>query len=207
MKTWEMNLGRKGLRMLWPMILAGLMGLNSCKNDIETINALTSELNLPDQSGFNIEITYTDSGKLQGKIFAPEINKYSRKEEPYTEFPKGLKVVFYDSLERPRSSIQAKYAIYSEKKQLWEARNQVIAENPGQGKKLETEQMFWDQKAERIYSDKFTRLTNSDGIFYGEGGFESRQDLTKWKLKGSSGTVNVKNEEATPGKNELNRSQ
>jgi len=59
--------GRKGQRMLWPMILAGLMGLNSCKNDIETINALTSELNLPDQSGFNIEITYTGFRETAGK--------------------------------------------------------------------------------------------------------------------------------------------
>jgi LPS export ABC transporter protein LptC len=184
--------------ILWATLVIGSTGLFSCKNDIETINALTSELNLPDQSGYNIEISYTDSGKLQGKILAPEINKYDRKEEPYTEFPKGLKVVFYDSLERPESYIQAKYAIYYEKKQLWEARNQVIAENPTNGKKLETEQMFWDQKAGRIYSEKFTRLTNSDGIFYGEGGFESRQDLSKWKLKGSSGIVNVRDEEKTP---------
>jgi LPS export ABC transporter protein LptC len=178
------------------MLLAGTFAVHSCKNDIETINALTSELNLPDQSGFDIEIIYTDSGLIQGKIFAPEINKFSRKEEPYIEFPKGLKVVFFDSLERPESTIQAKYALFYEKKQLWEARNQVIAENPADGKKLETEQMFWDQKAERIYSEKFTRLTNSDGIFYGEGGFEARQDLSKWKLKGHSGTVNVRDDEA-----------
>lgn len=179
-------------KTLW--IWIGAAGFFSCKNDIETINALTSELDLPDQSGYNIEITYTDSGVLQGKIFAPEVNKFSRKEEPYVEFPKGMRVVFYDSLEREESYIKANYAIFYEKKQLWEARNQVIAENPGAGKKLETEQMFWDQKAERIYSDKFTRLTNADGIFYGEGGFESRQDLSKWKLKESSGTVNLRDE-------------
>jgi len=184
--------------ILWLMVITCPALWFSCKNDIETINAFTSELNLPDQSGFNIEISYTDSGILQGKIYAPEVNKYSRKEEPYIEFPKGLKVVFYDSLERPESYIQSKYAIFYEKKQLWEARSQVIAENPGQGKKVETEQMFWDQKAERIYSEKFTRLTNKDGIFYGESGFDARQDLSKWKLNGSSGTVNVRDEGPAP---------
>jgi LPS export ABC transporter protein LptC len=183
------------------MMLTGFTMLVSCKNDIETINALTTELNLPDQSGFNIEIAYTDSGILKGKIFSPEINKYSRKEEPYFEFPKGMKVVFYDSLGRASSYIQSKYAIYYEKKELWEARNQVIAEDQQKGEKLETEHMFWDQKAERIYSDKFTRLTNPDGIFYGENGFEARQDLSKWKLKGSSGTVNVRDDVA-PGTKE-----
>jgi len=183
------------------MMLTGLMGLISCKNDIETINALTTELNLPDQSGYNIEISYTDSGILRGKIFAPEINKYSRKEEPYIEFPKGMKVIFYDSLQRAVSYMQSNYAIYYEKKELWEARNQVIAEDQQKGEKLETEHMFWDQKAERIYSDKFTRLTNPDGVFYGENGFEARQDLSKWKLKGSSGTVNVRDDIA-PGTKE-----
>ncbi len=166
----------------------------SCKNDIETINALTSELTLPDQSAYDIEISYTDSGRLKGKITAPEINKYSRREEPYIEFPKGMHVVFYDSLERATSFIQSNYSIFYEKKQLWEARGQVVAEDPQKGEKLETEQMFWDQKTEWIYSDKFTRLTNRDGVFYGESGFESRQDLTKWKLKGSSGTVNVRDD-------------
>jgi LPS export ABC transporter protein LptC len=189
---------RRGRCSCSTLLIMGAAFLFSCKNDIETINALNSELKLPDQSGFNIEISYTDSGRLQGKIQAPELNKFSRVEEPYTEFPKGLKVIFYDSLERPKSSIQANYAIFYEKKQLWEARSQVIAENPSEGKKLETEQMFWDQKAERIYSEKFTRLTNADGVFYGEGGFESRQDLSKWKLKGYSGEVNVKNEETIP---------
>ena len=192
MKTREMTC-RALARCILPVII--LMGsFVSCKNDIETINALNNEIKLPDQSGFNIEITYTDSGKVQGKINAPEVNKYDRGEEPYVEFPKGMKVMFYDSLERPTSIIKANYAIYYEKKQLWEARNQVVAENLVNHDKLETEQMFWDQKEERIYSEKFTRLTNSDGISYGEGGFESRQDMSKWRLKGSSGTLNVNND-------------
>ena len=180
-----------------PMIL--LTGsFSSCKNDIETINALNNEIKLPDQSGFDIEITYTDSGRIQGKIYAPEINKFDRGEEPYVEFPKGMKLVLYDSLERPTSYVKANYAIYYENKQLWEARNQVIAENQVNHDKLETEQMFWDQKEKRFYSDKFTRLTNADGVSYGEGGFESRQDMSKWRLKGSSGTLNVTNDITAP---------
>jgi len=195
MKTREMKC-RAITRCILPVIIL-MVSFVSCKNDIETINALNNEIQLPDQSGFNIEITYTDSGKLKGKIYAPEVNKYDRGEEPYVEFPKGMKVMFYDSLERSTSYIRANYAIYYEKKQLWEARNQVVAENEVSGDKLETEQMFWDQKEERIYSEKFTRLTNSDGISYGEGGFESRQDMSKWRLKGSSGTLNVNNENIT----------
>jgi LPS export ABC transporter protein LptC len=174
--------------------MAFVYSLIACKNDIETINALTNEVDLPDVSGFNIEISYTDSGILKGKILAPEANDYSRKEDPYTEFPKGMKVIFYDKDGNPESYIQANYAILYKKKQLWEGRNQVLAENPAKGEKLETEQIFWDQKEKLIYSDKFSTITNRDGVFYGEDGFEAKENLSKWWMRGYKGKVNISNE-------------
>jgi LPS export ABC transporter protein LptC len=173
-----------------------LMVFHSCKNDIETINALTSDLKLPDQTAYNVEIAYTDSGLLRVKIFASEVNSYKNDDDPYVEFTKGIRALFYDSAENEESYIQAGYAIFYEKKEVWEGRNQVIAENPRKGERLETDQIFWDQKTEKIYSEKFSKITNSDGVFYGEHGFEARQDLSQWKLKGSSGTVNVKENQA-----------
>jgi LPS export ABC transporter protein LptC len=175
-------------------LLAFGYSLMACKNDIETINALTNEVDLPDVSGFNIEISYTDSGILKGKILAPEANDYSRKEDPYTEFPKGMKVIFYDRNGNPESYIQANYAILYKKKQLWEGRNQVLAENPAKGEKLETEQIFWDQKEKLIYSEKFSTITNKDGVFYGENGFEAKENLSKWWMRGYKGKVNISNE-------------
>jgi LPS export ABC transporter protein LptC len=174
----------------------------ACSNDIETINALTNMIKLPDVSGYDIEISYTDSGILKGKIIAPEANDFNVEEEPYTEFPKGIKVVFYDLSGNPESYIQANYAILYKKKQLWEGRGQVVAENPGKGEKLETEQIFWDQKDQRIYSEKYSVITNQDGIFYGENGFEAREDLTKWWMRGYKGKVNVREDLSDEGQDQ-----
>jgi LPS export ABC transporter protein LptC len=173
------------------VVLAWLM-MFSCKNDIETINALNTELDLPDETGYNIEVTYTDSGLIQGKIVAPEVNIYQHKDEPYTEFPKGIVVTMYDEAGNPKAFISAKYAIRYDKKRLWEARYQVVAENPSERKKLETEQLFWNENTKQIYSDKFSTITNPNGVFNGENGFEAKQDISWWKLKGSSGTVKVR---------------
>jgi LPS export ABC transporter protein LptC len=180
-----------------PLVRSGILmalvfgSLVACKNDIETIKALTNEIDLPDFTGYDIDLTYTDSGILKGRIIAPEVNQYLRKEEPYYEFPKGMKTIIYDLSGREKAYIQANYAIYYNNKQLWEARNQVLAENPSEGKKLETEQMFWDQNEKKIYSDKFTRMTNPDGVFTGDNGFESDESLTDWGLRGMSGWVNI----------------
>jgi lipopolysaccharide export system protein LptC len=170
----------------------------SCENDIATIKALDEELNLPMQTGSNVEITYTDSGMVKVKLIAPELKRFSRDNDPYYEFPKGLKVLFYQGDGKVESHIQADYALFFEKQQLWEGRNNVVAKNERTHEQLYTEHIFWNQKEETIYSDQFTKIINADGTFYGEKGFEARQDLTKWKLKSSKGTVNVKDQQPEP---------
>ena len=175
--------------------LTVIIFLLSCENDIERINELTSKLDLPEQTGYNVEITYSDSGKFIGKLFTPELNKYSEVKDPYIEFPKGIKVIFYDDYEKFESYIRSNYAIYHEKKELGEIRNDVVARNVIKGEQLNTEQLFWDQKLGTIYSDKFSKIVNEDGTFYGENGFEAKENLSKWKLKGSKGTVNVNDEQ------------
>lgn len=48
-------------------------------------------------------------------------------------------------------------------------------------------------KAERIYSDKFVRITTEDEILYGEG-FESNQEFTNWKIIKPTGSIKIKDE-------------
>lgn len=188
------NLLKLPLKTACIIVLSGF--LFSCKNDIETIQALTTELDMPDFSAFEVEMIQTDSGRLAGKVFAPEVNQFVRAEDPYYEFPAGMRAVFYNRNGKAYSYIEAKYAIWYNKRQVWEARNQVIAENHAKGEKVETEQMFWDQKEERIYSDKFTRVTNADGVFVGENGFDAQQDLSSLRMNGYSGKINVTEETA-----------
>jgi hypothetical protein len=66
-----------------------------------------------------------------------------------------------------------------------------LAESTSEGKRVETEQIFWDQREKRIYSDKFSKVTNPDGVFTGENGFEAQEDLSKLRMNGYSGRVTV----------------
>ena len=169
-----------------------LLILCFCKNDYETINALTSELNIPDQTGYDVEIVYHDSGRLQARIITPELNKYDRVEEPYIEFPQGLRAYFYDRDQNVESYIESNYAVFDQKTEIWEARNMVVAENLVNEQKLETDQLFWDEENGIIYSERFSKITNKDGVFYGEDGFDANQDLTQLTLRGAKGTAIVR---------------
>ena len=182
------------LRIIIFQVFPGLLILLSCENDIEKITALTSELNMPQQTGYEVEIAFTDSGVLKWKLFAPEINRYDSKDKPYIEFPEGIRIIDFDREGKVESRLTANYAIYYQKDQLGEAKSNVVAIRETTGEQLYTEQLFWDQKSETVYSNTFSKIINDQGTHTGEKGFEAKQDLSRWKLRGSRGTVRIRDE-------------
>ena len=176
-------------------LLTAVLSFTGCENDIEKINRLTEGSTFPKVTGTNIEIIFSDSAKVRVQILSPELAQYPDVERPYLEFPKGLEVFFYDDSMKIESSIRANYTIYYSEEKFWHATGDVVAQNLANGDQLNTEELFWDEEKELIYSNTFTKIQNEDGIFYGKNGFESNQNLNNWRLKGSSGTVNVRDEE------------
>lgn len=187
--------------MIWIFLACMLLG--SCKNDIETINAMTSELKMPDITAYDFESVFNDSGLMKGKIVAPEADQYDRPEDPYTEFPQGLKVYLYDKEGNLESYIQANYAIYYSKDELWEVRNKVIGERIVTGERIETDLLFWNQNEKRVYSDQFTKITNPDGVYYGENGFEANEDLSQYELFGARGVINIEEEQLSEDRDDM----
>lgn len=178
----------------WTLLLL-VMLLAGCENDIERINMITDESEIPVVKSTNIEVIYSDSAKVKVQILAPFYQSYSNAEEPYDEFPEGMDVFFYNDSGKIESEIRADYTIYYAREQLWHATGNVVAQRLDNGDALYTEELFWDMEKEQIYSNSYTRVHNEDNILYGKNGFKSNQDLSNWQLIGSSGTINVQDEE------------
>jgi LPS export ABC transporter protein LptC len=176
------------------LVFPGVFCLVACENDIERINSLTNTSNLPEISGKKVEILYSDSGKVKMQLNADEVQQFGKAERPYIEFPKGIHVIFFDDSLKTESEIIADYAKYYQNEKLWEAHGNVIAQSKIKGQKLNSEELFWDENAGRIYSNSFSRIENKDGIFYGQKGFETNQKFSPLRLKSSRGTVNIKDE-------------
>lgn len=175
------------------LFLALLLG--GCENDIERINLLTDETEAPTIQGTNIRVIYSDSAKVKVQVLAPVYKQYPTAERPYMEFEKGLEVYFYDDSAKIESELRADYTIYYMDEQLWHATGNVVAKNFENGDALYTDELFWDEKEELIYSDSYTRVHSEETTLYGKKGFRSHQNLTNWQLIGSSGTINVQDEE------------
>ena len=150
-------------------------------------------LTLPSITRKDFRTTTTDSGRIQLVLSAPLMESYEKTESPYTEFKSGLIVLFHDGKEKPVASVTAKYAKYTENKNLWELQDSVVAVNEA-GEKLETELLFWDQKKGLIYTDRFVKITTEDQIVQGYG-LESDPRLSKRRIKNLSATIYINEEE------------
>jgi len=194
MKLLKYAPNKTGLLLALSCNVLTFLFLCSCENDIQRINTITSAEILPDATGENYEIIYSDSAVIRVKVIAPEIRQFKSAERPYFEFPKGMTATFFDDSLNVESTIRANYVIYYDEENLWEAKNDVEVKNLKTQEQLNTEHLFWDENKELVYSNTYSRIVNKDGTFYGQKGFEANQSFSWWKLKGTKGTVNVKDE-------------
>lgn len=176
------------------LILSGFCFLlSACENDIEKVNLLTKKKKLPIESGKQMTIIYSDSGLVRAKIQAPVLERYAGKEN-YMLMPKGVKMEFFNGEEEVSSTLTSKFAKVTEfpDNKILEAKNDVVVVNEN-GEKLNTEQLFWDQKEQKITSNTFVKITRKTEIIMGDG-LESNQDFTKYKIKKIRGTLQVKHD-------------
>ena len=114
----------------------------------------------------------------------PLLEGYSLAREPYREFRKGVKITTYqnDSLTTVDAVLTANYAIYYENRELWEAKGNVVVEK-SDGKTLYTQQLFWNARTKKIYSNVDSKIVQNNGrdVFIGEG-FESDEEFKDWRF-------------------------
>ena len=84
----------------------------SCGNELSEVKQLDTEVRLPVSSTKNVEMLYSDSARLRAKINAPLRDTYIGK-DGYIEFPKGVKVEFYN----PKSVVESKMRISTRKRE------------------------------------------------------------------------------------------
>jgi LPS export ABC transporter protein LptC len=163
----------------------------SCERKMDVIKN-ADILSLPTTTVRNFESVYTDSTKLQLILSSPLMESYTRVKPPYTEFRKGITVLFYDGHDKPIASIISKYAKLLDDKKIWELRDSVVAVNE-KNERLDTELLYWDREKDLFYTDRFVRITGEDQIVMGIG-MKSDSRFTNWWIRNVSATIPVADE-------------
>jgi len=167
--------------------------LPACESGLEKTNSIASKDSLPDMAVYNVKSDFTEDTWPKSKMEAPLLNNYTSRTNPFYEFPKGVKLTFFDKNKNEESFLTADYAVFYTKKDTWEARGNVVLKNR-MGKILKTEELFGDEKTEKIYSVKEVSIINSDGSpgIKSSGGFEADKSFTNYEFKNVKGFVETK---------------
>jgi len=153
----------------------------SCSEKTEQVEAITDRSTTPSLRATEVSTVVSDSGITRYRMKTPEWLIYDRAEVPYWDFPQGIHLEKFDTDLNVDAEVQSNYAIYYDKKRLWDLRDSVTAVNL-EGERFESNQLFWDEISERIYSDDSIKITQKDKIIKGLG-FESNQSLTKYVIR------------------------
>ena len=171
-------------------ILLIACGADNLDNDppVDTILSEYSE---------NTTIIKSKNGQRSLIFSAPLVEGYTLGKVPYREFREGVHVETFtsDTLSVVDVILDADYAIYYEKRQLWEARGNVVVQKMNEGRTtLYTQQLFWNIETQRVYSNVDSKLVENGGrdVAYGDG-FESddKLEFPRWRKGRGMVTVNV----------------
>jgi LPS export ABC transporter protein LptC len=89
------------------------------------------------------------------------------------------------------SQLTALYGLRRQNKKEVVVRDSVVWKSV-EGDTLETEELFWDERREKIYSNKFVVITRPDEVIYGHG-FEADQDFSYSRINAIEGRIKVDN--------------
>lgn len=141
------------------------------------------------QEASNVTIEYTDSGNLKARIFAPQLIGYKKDGNEIVKMPKGIVGNFFDDSGAIESYLTAEKGISYQTKKITEVSKNVQVMN-NKGEKLNTEKLIWDQNKQKIYTDKFVRITTKTEVLTGDG-MESSQDFSNWHIIKPKGKIKV----------------
>lgn len=186
---------------LYPYLLAALWAsflISACENDPGDIAALSAKLDPTVEVADSVVILYSDSARVRVRIAGPRMLTHISTNDPQQEFPDGVIVDFFDLDASIASTLTAKYANRMERKGQVIVQDSVLWHSV-KGERLETEELIWDEKTQRVFSNKFTVITRPDEIIYGHG-FTSNQDFTNARINAVEGIIAVEDPDKAPPK-------
>lgn len=156
--------------------------LQGCENDINEVREMAKQsANL--EVGTQINSYLSVSGKTNAHLTAPKIVRYQGAGARKSEFPNTLHVDFFNDSMKIDSRIDAQFGSYLENDKKVLLKNHVIASNT-LGDTLFTDELWWDQIAEKFYTDKKVIISKNyrSDYFVGNKGMTCDQNLTNLHL-------------------------
>ena len=181
------------------LLLAVSFAAGSCsKNKQLVTDAVVERDSMSVMTTHGVNSLISDSGVIRYKILADEWLVYDKRNPPYWAFERGVYLEKFDTLHRVEARIKADTAYYNTDAEIWTLRGNVHIESL-KGERFDTQLMYWNQKTQRVYSDRYIRIEQPERTITGYG-FDSNQQMTEYVIRNITGIFYVdESEEDTVG--------
>ncbi|MEO6406443.1 MAG: LPS export ABC transporter periplasmic protein LptC [Ferruginibacter sp.] len=170
-------------------LIIGCFFLPSCTNKQQDIDKLYKK-KLGVEEAINVKVNFTTGGRPKAVLTSPLMLRV-QDSVPYLEFPKTLKVLFYNEAGIQESILTGMYAKYKERDEIVYIRDSVQIRNIN-GDTLYCEELYWNRNrtGKEFYTDKPVRIRTRTQTLNGIG-MEARQDFKDWKIIHPLGVIKV----------------
>ncbi len=151
--------------------------LSSCREDIDP-NAL-KVYDGPINSAVNIHLVQSDSAIVRSEIRAAKQLEY---ENGNLEFPEGIEIEFFEEDGTLSTTMRADRGYFSKEENLYKGVGDVRVQNLLKDQRLQSEEMFWNPREKKIFTDKFVTIQEKQTLFNGTG-MEADESFSTYKLK------------------------
>ena len=178
----------KLLRYISFILPAFVLLLASCESNFKDVQRINSVVFNPVGRSEKINLKYTDSGKVKAILVSPLMLDYSNLEYGFNEFPKGVNVTLFDD-KKQESHVVADYAITYANTDIIDLQGNVKITS-SDGKVLESQQLYYDQKNEWFYTEKYFKFTDGQGAFLEGPGIDFSKDFKVFNMQSNNGQIN-----------------
>ena len=165
-------------------ILFGVSVLVSCTN-VENKELL--EYTGPLSEAQNVELFFSENARVKIRMTAEVLYEFQNGDR---EFPKGVFIEMYDVTGKVSSTLRANHAYYFKAEDHWRGRGNVELKNMEKQQQLNTEELFWKPKDQKVYTDKFVTIRQDGDVLYGQG-LTANEDLSDYVITHPSGDMEL----------------
>jgi len=170
------------------LVIIAITTFFSCDDSSTLLKQINTFNENPVGIAYNINMTYTDSASIKARLEAPVHLDFSHLSFKYSEFPDGLKVIFYNE-QNQENTVYADYGILYNQTKIVDLQGNVVLLSYD-GSRLETDQMYWDAEKEWLFTEKPFLFQNND-YNLAANRLDTNKEFSKFQTGKLSGTIAV----------------
>ena len=174
--------------ILYRIVIIGLIPLflSSCNDDdLKKAATISSKKILTKDRSLKVDITFSDSAVVKAKGYAPIMDQVTTSAgKSLQEMPKGVKITFYDPMQKVTGTIVSDYALRKETEEVTIFKRNVVVVRDEM--KFNTEELTWDQRKKKFFSPRGI-VTKPDGTVLNAINFSAPEDFSSVDFEQGSG--------------------